>query len=84
MATDNIQIVGINIHEYLHYLCFIFNFQLQAGIKGDQFSIVYEPEAASVYAVNQIQNQRFMLHCDSIVFSVQTLFIRTNPNLINY
>jgi hypothetical protein len=31
-------------------LCFILNFQLQAGIKGDKFSIVYEPEAASVYA----------------------------------
>ena len=50
MDTDNIQIVGINIHEYLHYLCFIFNFQLQVGIKGDTFSLVYEPEAASVYA----------------------------------
>ena len=50
MDTDNIQIVGINIHDYLHYLCFIFNFQLQAGIKEDKFSIVYEPEAASVYA----------------------------------
>jgi hypothetical protein len=50
MDTDNIQIVGINIHEYLHYLCFTFNFQLQVGIKGDTFSLVYEPEAASVYA----------------------------------
>ena len=29
---------------------FIFNFHLQVGIKGDQFSLVYEPEAASVYA----------------------------------
>jgi hypothetical protein len=29
---------------------FIFNFHLQVGIKGDKFSLVYEPEAASVYA----------------------------------
>jgi hypothetical protein len=29
---------------------FIFNLHLQVGIKGDKFSLVYEPEAASVYA----------------------------------
>ena len=29
---------------------FIFYFHLQAGIQGDKFSLVYEPEAASVYA----------------------------------
>ena len=29
---------------------FSFYFHLQAGIKGDKFSLVYEPEAASVYA----------------------------------
>ena len=29
---------------------FIFNFHLQVGINGDKFSLVYEPEAASVYA----------------------------------
>jgi hypothetical protein len=28
---------------------FIFNFHLQVGIKGDKFSLVYKPEAASVY-----------------------------------